>query len=103
MEDHQSRFEAQPILGCVVPGMQRQRDGHIAEKRVAGIDVFDRFRISKPPAGVLAHLGELHWFHWVLSLEQDALRPRPPFTAVNEGERPTWRASAAVFLYSPRG
>src|SRR5690242_3884971 len=31
------------------------------------------------------------------------LRPRPPSTAVDEGERPTWRASSVVFLYSPRG
>jgi len=31
------------------------------------------------------------------------LRPRRPSTAVDERERPTWRASAAVFLHTPRG
>ena len=48
MKDHQSRLGAQPILGCVVPGMKRQRDSHIAKKRVAGIGEFDRFGISEP-------------------------------------------------------
>src|SRR5215469_8266425 len=87
MKDHQSRHEAQPVLGCVVPGMKRQRDSHIAKKRVAGIGEFDRFGISEPPTGVLAHLGELHWFHWYCPWSGMLLTPLPPSTAADEGER----------------
>jgi hypothetical protein len=49
MEDHENRFKAQPILGRVVPGMERQCDGHVAEKGVARIGEVDRFGIGEPP------------------------------------------------------
>jgi hypothetical protein len=58
MEDHESRLEAQPVLRGVVPGMERQGDGHVAEKRIARVGECYRFRIGELPAGVLAHLGE---------------------------------------------
>jgi len=78
MKDHEGRLETQPVLGCVVPGMERQGDGHIAEEGVARVSEFDRVRIGERPAGVLAHVGQFHGVHWVLSLERDAPDARTP-------------------------
>jgi len=47
MQDHQRSLEAQPVLGCIVPGMERQGEGHVAEERVSGIGEFYRSRIGE--------------------------------------------------------
>ena len=62
MEDHEGRLQSQPVLGSVVPGVERQGDGHIAEERVARVGELYRFRIGELSAGVLVHLGEFKGF-----------------------------------------
>ena len=47
MQDHQRGLEAQPVLGRVIPGMERQGDGHVADERVSGIGEFYRSRIGE--------------------------------------------------------
>jgi hypothetical protein len=63
MEDHEGRLEAHPVLGRVVPGVERKSDRHIAEEGVARISKLYRFLVGELAAGMLAHVGELHWFH----------------------------------------
>jgi hypothetical protein len=68
--------------------MERQSDGHTAEEGVVGFGEFDRFGIGELPAGVLAHVGEIHGLHQGLSPRSGMLLTRlPPSDAVDEGER----------------